>query len=244
MKDKYRIVYQPRGAALEYSPLAANLYKGCPHACRYCYAPSCLRREKEVFHASYGPRINVIDMLQKDMIDMVAERDHRTTLLCFTCDPYPGDYDDNIVTQWALELFKAYNRPVQVLTKGGMKASRDFHLYKKSDSYAVTLTLYDPVASLEWEPKAALPEDRIKSLRKAKEKGIHTWVSFEPVIDPEQVYKLYDKTKDFVDLYKIGKLNHYVNDTDWREFGLKIIEMCERDGKEYMIKDALQKFIK
>ena len=30
-------------------------------------------------------------------------------------------------------------------------------------------------------------------------------MSFEPVIDPEQVYSLYEKTKEFVDVYKIGK---------------------------------------
>lgn len=240
MKDKYRVIYKPRGAALEYSPLAVNLYRGCPNGCQYCYVPGCLNRTREEFVREYGPRTKIIDLLQKDLIEMKAGRDDRQVLLCFTCDPYPGEYEDNITTQWALELFKAYNQPFQLLTKGGMKAARDFHLYKKSDAYAVTLTLLDESRSLEWEPGAALPKDRIASLRKAKEKGISTWVSFEPVIDPEEVYKLYDLTKGFVDLYKIGKLNHYRNETDWTAFGHKIVEMCQRDGKEYMIKDALQ----
>jgi hypothetical protein len=38
-----KIIYEPRGAAREYSPLAANLYRGCIHGCKYCYAPACLR---------------------------------------------------------------------------------------------------------------------------------------------------------------------------------------------------------
>jgi DNA repair photolyase len=124
-----------------------------------------------------------------------------------------------------------------------MKAARDFHLYKKTDAYAATLTLDNESDSLKWEPGASLPDDRIASLRKAKEKGITTWVSFEPVIDPEQVYALYEKTKEFVDLYKIGKLNHYKNDTDWKKFVHTMIEKCEKDNKEYMIKDALKAYI-
>ena len=35
-----KIIYEPKGKALEYAPLACNLYKGCPHGCRYCYGPT------------------------------------------------------------------------------------------------------------------------------------------------------------------------------------------------------------
>lgn len=228
---------------MEYSPLALNLYKGCPHGCKYCYVPGCLRKDRETFVANYAPREKIIDKLQRDLIEMHEAKDNRMVLFCFTCDPYPGECEDNRTTQKALELFKAYNQPFQVLTKGGMKAARDFHLYKKKDAYAATLTAMEESISLEWEPGAALPKDRIASLRKAKEKGITTWVSFEPVIDTEQVYVLYELTKDFVDLYKIGKLNHMKNDIDWRAFGMTMIEKCEKDNKEYLIKDALKKFI-
>lgn len=243
MKDKYGVIYQPRGAAREYSEMALNIYKGCPHGCVYCYAPSCLQRTKEDFHSTFAPRKDIVNLVQKDLIEMKEAKDKRAVLLCFTCDPYPGEYNDNIYTQQVLELFKAYNQPFQLLTKGGMKAARDFHLYKKSDSYAATLTLLDESASLKWEPDAPLPLDRIASLRKAKEKGINTWVSFEPVIDPEQVYAMYELTKDFVDLYKIGKLNHYKNDTNWKLFGETMIEKCKKDGKEYLIKDALKAYL-
>lgn len=243
MKDKYRVVYRPGGAAREYSELAVNLYSGCPHGCQYCYVPACLQRKKESFHENYAPRKDIIRQLQRDLIEMNEAKDARTVLLCFTCDPYPGGYDDNIVTREALELFKAYNQPFQLLTKGGMKAARDFDLYKNTDAYAATLTLADDSGSLKWEPRASLPCDRIESLRKAKENGIRTWVSFEPVIDPEQVYQLYELTKGFVDLFKIGKMNHRETDIDWRTFGMTMTDKCERDGKQYLIKDALKAFL-
>ena len=34
------IIYEPKGKAREYSPLAVNLYRGCSHGCLYCYANS------------------------------------------------------------------------------------------------------------------------------------------------------------------------------------------------------------
>jgi len=38
------VIYAPSGMAKEYSPYACNLYIGCTHCCRYCYAPHTLQR--------------------------------------------------------------------------------------------------------------------------------------------------------------------------------------------------------
>lgn len=46
------VVYEPRGRAREYSELAYNLYRGCTHGCRYCYAPACMRA---CLHATHRP---------------------------------------------------------------------------------------------------------------------------------------------------------------------------------------------
>lgn len=53
-----------------------------------------------------------------------------------------------------------------------------------------------------------MPQDRIKALKEAHSLGIHSWVSFEAVIDPEQSLELIRETKDFVDEFKIGRWNH------------------------------------
>ena len=34
------VIYTPKGKAREYSPYACNIYIGCNHGCKYCYAPS------------------------------------------------------------------------------------------------------------------------------------------------------------------------------------------------------------
>jgi len=62
------IIYEPRGKAREYSALAANLYKGCSHACAYCFAPSATFTDRLVFsQKSYiKPRPGVLGQLEKD----------------------------------------------------------------------------------------------------------------------------------------------------------------------------------
>jgi len=92
------------------------------------------------------------------------------------------------------------------------------------------LTLDDPVVSVKWEPGAALPADRIESLRRAYSVGIKTWVSFEPVLDPEAVYRLLDQTSAFVDFYKVGKLNYHplAREIDWRRFMGQMEERLSR----------------
>lgn len=243
MKDRYRVVYQPNGAAREYSELAANLYSGCPHGCVYCYAPDCLRRDRQEYHARHVARPNVEALVEADAKEMKAANDTRAVLLCFTCDPYPGRPCQNATTRAVLESFARHGIKFQVLTKAGTMAARDFDLYKPGDAFAATLTCDNAEDSVKWEPKAALPADRIRALELAHGLGITTWVSFEPVLDPNQVYSLYEKTKGFVDLYKIGKLNHRDNATDWHKFATTIISMCEKDGKKYIIKNALKAYV-
>lgn len=244
MRKRYSVVYAPRGAAAEYSELAVNLYEGCRHYCKYCYVPKVLHKTPVDFHAYDIPRLKILENLEKDLIAMKAEGDHRRILLCFTCDPYPGS-TKSVITRCALELFAEYDQAFQVLIKGGMYAVDDFDLYKPGDAYGATLTLFDPTLSSYWEPGASDPKMRMDSLIEAKKRGISTWASMEPVIYPEQTYKLYDATKEYVDRYAIGKLN-YMEPPEpvyWRAFANSMIERCERDGKEYCIKDSLRTYL-
>lgn len=236
------VIYTPRGKAREYSPLALNLYKGCSHRCSYCYAPSATFTDRAAFYKP-KPRKNILKLLERDA--KIMQGILRPILLCFTCDPYQPMEAELKLTRQALRILNHYGLTVQVLTKGGILAIRDFDLLRlnKNNTFGVTLTTDDEKESLEWEPGASLPYSRMIALDTAHFVGIKTWVSFEPVINPEAVYRLIDKTKDFVDLYKVGKLNYHTHakTINWPEFRERVTEKLTALGKDFYIKEDLLK---
>jgi DNA repair photolyase len=184
-----KAITKASGEALEYAPYEVNLYHGCPHGCAYgssgtCYVPGTKRVSGETFKANRDEIKKVtLGNLEQDLKNWQGERS--IVHLCFLCDPYPIGWNTD-KTRKCLELFRKYNHPFQVLTKGGFGACKDFDLYGPTDRFGTTLTCDNDADSLKWEPKAALPIERIESLKVAHEKGIKTWVSLEPVLDPKQ----------------------------------------------------------
>ena len=175
--------------------------------------------------------------------------DPRSILLSFTSDLYQPANDKFKLSRMALNILNRNNLTATVLTKGGMRAYEDFDLLSKNknNTFAVTLTTDDDSESLQWEPNAALPGERIESLRIAKENyGIKTWVSFEPVINPDAVFRLIKETHTFVDLFKIGKLNYHplAKTIDWASFLDRVEKELDKYGCDRYIKNDLEKFRK
>jgi len=103
----------------------------------------------------------------------------------------------------------------------GRHALRDLDLFRpKRDAFACTLTSLDDRFSKKWERNAALPGDRIKTLRKFHDAGIFTWVSLEPTLDVKSSLALVEATHEFVDLFKVGRTNYLpmTKTTDWRDY--------------------------
>jgi hypothetical protein len=125
------------------------------------------------------------------------------------------------------------------LTKGGAAAERDFDLLTPADWFGVTFTSNAAFEPHESEPNAAPSAERLVTLNRAKERGINTWVSCEPVFEPDAVYSLI-KCGGYIDLFRIGKMNHKPSGINWAEFGAKCVELCERHGRAFYIKHDLQ----
>jgi DNA repair photolyase len=235
------VIYEPAGRAREYAALAANLYRGCGHGCTYCYAPDATRRKREEFHGSPAPRDGILVELEKDCRKLQGTK--TPVLLSFTTDPYQPIDVEHRLTRRAIEIMHRYGIPVEVLTKGGRRAERDFDLLGSEDAFATTLTFLDAAKSLEWEPQAALPEDRLAAMEKAHGLGIRVWASLEPVIDPEQSLELIRRTAGFVDLFKVGKLNHHpaAQGVDWCKFGWEAKRLLDGLGNAYYLKEDLRR---
>lgn len=234
------VIYEPKGRAGEYALLAANLYTGCPHGCGYCWVPQVLHRDREEFLKT-EPRKDVLKQLEKDAAHHLVACTPRRVLLCFACDPYPPLAKERGITRQAIEILRRHSVPFQVLTKGGMLAARDFDLYRPYDMFGSTMTFTVPDDSEKWEPGAASPANRIAAIGLAKSKGIRTWASLEPVVDPAQTLDLIRLLHNDVDHFKIGILNYAKPPApiDWREFGRRAIELCEFHRVSYYIKHDL-----
>lgn len=241
---KLKVIYEPKGRAREYSSLAINIINGCDMGCKYCYVPAMTFKKREEFHRESKHRKDVLANLEKDLKQLEDAGNKKLVMFSFTSDVYQLDEEFNSITREALQLFKKYNQPFHLLTKGGTKAVRDFDLYKDTDWFACSLTFLSDEKSLEIEPNANLPLDRIGSLKIAKEKGIRTWVSFEPTLEAEETYKLYEASKQFTDFYKIGKVSRYKVDVDWIEFTNTIADMMEADKQPFFIKYDLREYLK
>ena len=239
------LVYEPAGKALEYAPLAINIFKGCAHGCKYCFGPGIARTTMEKFSSCPAPRADVEKNLIHDCREMQKRGMKGPVLLCFMTDPYQPIEMKEGLTRRCIEIFNHFGINFTILTKGGMRASRDFGLYKEGDAFATTLTFLDEAKSLEWEPGAASPQDRIAAVKLAHDMGIKTWISLEPVIDPEQSLEIIRQTAPWVDLFKVGKLNHskLEKTIDWHKFANDAKNLLENLGKPYYLKEDLRKFL-
>ncbi len=248
MKDKYRVIYKPKGKAGEYAELAVNPYTGCDHACLYCYCPTMLRQTREDFHKNIQPKKDYLARLERDIAEMIAAGDRRQVMLAFTTDPYNKLEEEWRLTQDSLRLFRDNDIPFNVLTKSALYLiAQDFNFYTNPKSqFGITLTTLNEAMALEWEPNAAKPRDRAYLLYAAKRYyDIKTWVSLEPVIDPDEAIKVIKYINGYADMIKIGKLNYHpkAKDIDWRRFAFDAVEQCEKLGQKYMIKADLKKFM-
>lgn len=238
------IVYAPRGQAGEYAKLATNPYRGCGHACAYCYVPKVLKMDRPTFDSGAFPRNDFLSALDKDARKYQALGVTEQVMLSFTTDPYhPGD---NRLTRDVLTTLQGYGLGVCTLTKGGNRAIRDIDLFRPSrDAFASTLTTLDDDFSRKWERGAALPGDRIATLKAFHDAGIFTWVSLEPTLNTESSLSIIKRTHEFVDLYKIGRANYLpmTNTTDWESYTHRILELVNRLGVKHYIKKDLQPFL-
>ena len=219
-------IYEPKGKAKEYGDYAINIYTGCPHECFYCFAPSVLRKIKDDFHRCVEPRKNIVEEVKKQI-----EREKITGKLihlCFTCDPYPCGYDTT-PTREIIKIIKESGNNVQILTKGD--GSRDFDLLDENDWYGITLDGTGCKA-----PKA----ERIRSLISASQKGIKTWISFEPVTNEILFFHELKVISNYTNKVKIGKLNYHPSEIDWKTFGEKAEALCKSLGIDCYIKDGLR----
>lgn len=234
-------IYEPTGSARSDAALACNIYRGCEHACAYCYAPSATFTKREEFYRNISPRDNFLSELEKDAMKRYARGEAGHVLLCFLCDPYQPIEMELGYTRKVIQILHATGHTVVPLTKGGTRALRDLDLFTPRDEFGTTLTHTTDEHWQQWEPGAAKYADRCAALREFHKAGIPTWVSLEPVLYVDEVFRILNETREFVDYYRIGRLNRNAHSKtiNWDRFAADVTEFCIKNRIPYYIKKEL-----
>lgn len=227
-------IYEPKGKAKEYGELALNIYTGCTHGCTYCYAPAVLRKDKAVFHINVQPRENILEETKKRLSK--CDIKDKEIFLCFTCDPFPMGVDCTPTIE-IVKAIKESGNHVAILTKGTPDRGL-FDFLDSNDRFGVTITCGNARSYIE-EPKASPTVVRLSNLYEAKSRGIRTFVSCEPVIDADFIYFLIEDA-DYIDEFRIGKMNYHPSEINWKDFGVRCEELCKKHGRNYLIKEGLR----
>jgi len=244
------VIYRPAGNAGEYAPLATNPFKGCGHGCKYCYVPNATHIDRALFNEGAVFRGN--DYLRRLDRDIDRHRHlsggpNEQIFITFSSDPFHPGGGLIETTGVVMEKLRLGGLAYCTLSKGGERALPFLNVYRpERDAYAATLTTLDDAFSRKWEPKAALPRDRIATLSRFHEAGIFTWVSLEPTLDVQASLDIVAETCSFVDLYKIGRANYLkeiTRTTDWRDYTMRMIDQCRRLGVKHYIKRDLQEYL-
>jgi DNA repair photolyase len=234
------LIYEPKGKAREYSPLALNIYSGgCDHGCKYCYCAAMQRGFGREWNGNPIPR-NLSGLAKE------AAKASRQILLCFVGDPYCAAEQTRRQTRSALAVLKSARCSVAILTKGGRRCLDDLDVFRDWPDGRIevgaTLTFVSRERSLDVEPGAATPGERLSVLDHLHQQGVKTWASIEPVIDADESLAVIKASLSCVDAYKVGKLNHQKSAIDWKAFCVKSVEMIRAAGRKLYVKNDLRPF--
>ena len=172
----------------------------------------------------------------------------RRVLFCFLSDPYQPLESELHLTRRGISVAARHGIKVDILTKGdGALIEQDLPLMLESQTHlGITLSFINDASRREWEPMASTVQSRLDILRKAHEMGIYTWVSMEPVIIPQEALEVIRQAHDYVDFWKVGKLNHnkeVERIINWPKFRDNATVLLDSFGSRYYIKEDLRKAV-
>jgi len=236
-----RAIYEPTGAAREYGALAVNLFNGCTCGCKYCYVPGLKRTSREAFRAKVTVQKDILRRIAHDAVVLQERGNAEPVFLCFTCDPCEPGLEAwlkqalHSLTSRGQKVLLLTKRPSMLLDNPALLA----RLAASGSTLGVTLTLMRGWKN--WEPGADTPERRILALIMAKQQGIRTVVSLEPVLDLYQGLEIIRATSPYVDHYGVGKPSGLpLVCVDWPRFRAMAEALLKGLGKSYLIKKSLR----
>jgi DNA repair photolyase len=165
-----------------------NPYRGCQHACAYCYA----RPSHELLGFGAGTDFDRTIVVKTNLPELLARelarRSWRREPIAFSgvTDPYQPLEARYGLTRRCLELCLERATPVLVVTKG-LLVRRDAELLARIQERAgarvfVSIPWTDPGLCRALEPGAPTPADRFETLRLLSAAGVPTGLALAPLV--------------------------------------------------------------
>ncbi|MFL6279786.1 MAG: radical SAM protein [Vicinamibacterales bacterium] len=165
-----------------------NPYRGCTHACHYCFA----RRYQTQFELGPDDHFSSVIFVKTNLVEILRrELDkpswHREQVAVGTAtDPYQPIEGHYKLTRGSLETLLAARTPIGLVTKGPMVV-RDAGLLAELGRRA-GCTVYMSVPTVDedaWralEPGTAPPLQRLRAVRQLRDAGVNAGVLMAPVV--------------------------------------------------------------
>jgi len=167
---------------------SVNPYRGCNHACAYCFArPS---HEYLSFGAGTDFDTKIMAKLQAPQLLRAAfERPSwKGELIMFSgvTDCYQPLEASLRLTRGCLEVCAEYKNPVSIITKGAL-IERDLDLLLRltkdaTVTVAISIPIWDPKMARAIEPGAPTPQRRMQVVKTLADAGVHVGVMVAPII--------------------------------------------------------------
>ncbi|MCG2582571.1 MAG: PA0069 family radical SAM protein [Marinobacter sp.] len=165
-----------------------NPYRGCEHACIYCFA----RPTHAYWDLSPGldfetrliAKPNAARLLRRELDKPGYQVS--TIALGVNTDAYQPIEKQRRITREILEVLAEYRHPVSIITKGAL-ILRDLDLLSELAaqglcSVRVSLTTLDNSLKRTMEPRTAAPATRLKIIRELSAAGVPTGILAAPII--------------------------------------------------------------
>jgi DNA repair photolyase len=165
-----------------------NPYRGCTHACQYCFA----RRYQTQFELGPGDHFSSVIFVKTNLVEVLRQEldkpswQRELVAVGTATDPYQPIEGHYRLTRGALEALDAARTPAGLVTKGPMVV-RDADLLAAMGRHAgctvhVSVPSIDEDAWRALEPGTAHPLQRLRAVRQLRAKGVNAGVLMAPIV--------------------------------------------------------------
>lgn len=164
-----------------------NPYRGCTHACQYCFA----RRYQTQLEMDAGDQFSSYIFVKRNIATVLARElakrrgEPELVAIGTATDPYQPIEGQYRLTRACLELFEAADTPVSIVTKGPLVVRDADILSRMSGRGRATVYVSVPTVDPAWEalePGTAPPLQRLRAVRHLLDAGVRAGVLMSPLV--------------------------------------------------------------